>query len=400
MLVYKTFFKVMKKYKVSLTMYSIIIIAMLIFTAKMYASNSKEVAVEDKQYTLLVVDNDQSDISKEFVEYLGTKHTLKEGSFSDDQIKDLLYYENISEYIVIPEGFGDEFKKAVNSKTTNETDEFFTDNLLQATYDEALPRGIFINMQINQYLNAVRDYMASGMSLKEASEKTTDALDTSKFVEIQKKEIVSSESIYTSFQFLPFGIISIIFSGVLPAIMSFNETEKKNRTIVSSHKMTSRNFALVLGSATLAFLVTTVLVAIVSITNKAEYIGTSSWILSIVNAFIYTLAATMLLSMITSIPMGIATKGTANTTSYVTCIISLSFAFLGGTFVDLTILGDKVGLVGRFTPNYWYSTALRKIWFEGGNLNEVIGSFGIELLFGIVCMSIGLVFTKFFRERR
>ena len=145
MLVYKTFFKVMKQYKLSLIMYSAIVAFMLIVLVNAETSGSNELVVADTKYTLLVVDNDQSDISKEFVSYLGKKHTLKKGDFSDDQIKDMLYYEAISEYIVIPKGFGEDFKNAENPAT-----------LLEATYDEALPRGIFINMQINQYLNAVR----------------------------------------------------------------------------------------------------------------------------------------------------------------------------------------------------------------------------------------------------
>ena len=80
-----------------------------------------------------------------------------------------------------------------------------------------------------------------------------------------------------------------------------------------------------------------------------------SWWLAIANAFIYTLSITMLLSMIASIPFGAKARGTANPTAYVTCVIGLSFAFLGGTFVDITMLGDQVAKVGRFTPNYWYS---------------------------------------------
>ena len=117
------------------------------------------------------------------------------------------------------------------------------------------------------------------------------------------------------------------------------------------------------------------------------------------NAFIYTLTITMLLSMITSLPLGISTKGTANTTSFATVIIGLSFAFLGGTFVDLDLLGSKVATIGRFTPNYWYSTAIKKIWYEDASLADVLGDFGLVLLFDIVCLSIGLGFTRFFGEK-
>ena len=389
--VYKTFFKVMTKYKLSIIIYTAIVIFMLFSLINAYSASEEE-DVAEKKYTLLIVDNDNSELSKELVKFLGTKHYLEDGSYTDEQIKDMLYYQHITEYIVIPEGFGEKYEKAAENSEAS--------TLLQATYDEALPYGIFVNMQIDQYLNAVKDYMNSGNTLAEASAKCTDAMDSSKYVSMQKKETVAAQRVYTSFQFLPFGILTIIFSGVLPVIMCFNDAERKNRTIISSYKMTKRNFELILGSASLAFVVTSLLVGLASASQNSEYIFTTSWWLSVGNAFIYTLSVTMLLSMITSLPLGINTKESANTSTFITCIIGLSFSFLGGTFVDITILGDKVAKIGQFTPNYWYSVASRKIWYEGGNLSDVAESFGMQLLFGLVCLSIGLCFTRFFGEKK
>jgi len=389
--VYKAFFKVMTKYKLSIIIYTTIVIFMLFSLINAYSASEEE-DVAEKKYTLLIVDNDNSELSKELVKFLGTKHYLEDGSYTDEQIKDMLYYQYISEYIVIPEGFGEKYEKASENSEAS--------SLLQATYDEALPKGIFINMQIDQYLNAVKDYMNSGYTLEEASAKCTDAMDSSKYVSMQKKETVATQRVYTSFQFLPFGILTIIFSGVLPVIMCFNDAERKNRTIISSYKMTKRNFELILGSASLALVVTSLLVGLASASQNSEYIFTTSWWLSVTNSFVYTLSVTMLLSMITSLPLGINTEGSANTSTFITCIIGLSFSFLGGTFVDITILGDKVAKIGQFTPNYWYSVASRKIWYEGGNLSDVAESFGMQLLFGLVCLSIGLCFTRFFGEKK
>ena len=392
MQIFKTFFKVMRQYKISLAIYSAIIIFMLLM---MTGGEKADEEVSLNKYTILVVDNDNSEVSKELVKFLDSKHNLKEGTYSDEQIKDMLYYLTIREYVEIPEGFGENF-----TKLTETSDENIVDSLLETTYDDSMPYAIFINMQINQYLNSVKDYMKSGVSLADASSKCTEAMDTSKFVEMQKKETVTSEKIYSSFQYLPFGIMTIIFSGVLPVVMSFNESEKKNRTIISSYKMTNRNIALVLGCATIATLVTVILDVVTSFRNNGPFLFTLPWYLSIANTFIYTLSITMLLSMITSLPLGIAKKGTANANSYITCILGLSFSFLGGTFVDLSLLGDKVAKIGQFTPNYWYSIGLKEIWYEGATFSDVAGTFGMQLLFGLVCLSIGLVFTRFFGEKK
>ena len=392
MQIYKTFFRVTKQHKVGILLYLGIIIFMLL---SMTDNPSESIGtVTSKKYTVLIEDEDNSEVSKMLVTYLGTKHDLKTEKFTDDQIKTMLYYERISDYIVIPKGFGNAFENAIKSGNQNDMSA-----LLESTYDEALPRGIFINMQINEYLNAVADYTNLGYSLKESSAKAESSLDITRFVSMQDQNIDSVSGIYSSFVFLPFGIITIIFSGVLPVVISFNESEKKNRTVISSTKLTTRNVALVLGTLTIAAIVTTVLVTIATFKNSSEFMFTHEWWLSTINAFVYTSVVAMLISMITSLPLGIDKQGTANTSAFLTVIISLSFAFLGGTFVPLSILGDGIAVVGRFIPNYWYSTAANKIWYESASLADLIPCFGFQLLFGLVCLSIGLVFTKFFGSK-
>ena len=397
MQVYKTFFKVLRKYKMSLIMYSAIMIFMIWIFASESSSGSNDIV--QKKYSLLVVDEDNSEISKEFVSYLGKKHTLDEGDYTDDQIKDMLFYENISEYIVIPKGFGETINSVIDSKKNGKTvseDDF--ENLLKGTYDDGMPRGIFINMQINQYLNAVTDYMASGENLEDASKRADEALDISEFTTFQEEETDDNAVKYTSFLVLPYGILSIIFSGVIPVIIAFNEKEKKNRTAVSSIKLTTSNISLILGAATVAFAVATVFIIVITLKNGGGFAFTNAWWLSVLNTFIYTITATLLLSMLTSFPILIS-KGTTNAASFLTVIIGLSFAFLGGTFVDLDILGEGVAKVGRFIPNYWYSIACKKIWYDGAGLTDLFGCYGLQLLFGLVCLTVGLAVTRYYGNK-
>lgn len=397
MQVYKTFFKVLRKYKMSLIMYSAIMIFMIWIFASESSSGSNDIV--QKKYSLLVVDEDNSEISKEFVSYLGKKHTLDEGDYTDDQIKDMLFYENISEYIVIPKGFGDTINSVIESKKNGKaiSEEDF-ENLLKGTYDDGMPRGIFINMQINQYLNAVTDYMASGENLEDASKRADEALDISEFTTFQEEETDDNAVKYTSFLVLPYGILSIIFSGVIPVIIAFNEKEKKNRTAVSSIKLTTRNISLILGAATVAFAVATIFIIVITLKNGGDFAFTNAWWLSVLNTFIYTITATLLLSMLTSFPILIS-KGTTNAASFLTVIIGLSFAFLGGTFVDLDILGEGVAKVGRFIPNYWYSIACKKIWYDGAGLTDLFGCYGLQLLFGLVCLTVGLAVTRYYGNK-
>ena len=84
--VYKAFFKVMTKYKLSIIIYTAIVIFMLFSLINAYSASEEE-DVAEKKYTLLIVDNDNSELSKELVKFLGTKHYLEDGSYTDEHLR-------------------------------------------------------------------------------------------------------------------------------------------------------------------------------------------------------------------------------------------------------------------------------------------------------------------------
>ncbi len=382
MQVYKTFFKVAKKYKTGIIMYTVIVVFMLMVLSNTTSSGNQKVV--QKKYSIVVVDNDNSEVSKKLYDHLDKVHNIHKGDYTDEQIRILLYNMAISSYIEIPEGFGEKFLE----------DGSIT---VKSTYDDAVPRGMFVNMQIDEYLNSIKNYMSIDYSLDEAAEKAEESLKDD-FVSIQQKDTPEAESSYVAFIFLPYGIVSILFSGILPVIMSFNEKEKKNRTAVSATKMTTRNIAIILASATLALVVITLLIGMAT-ASDVSYLFTKPWWYAVLNVVVYTFTITMLMTMIATLPIIGTGKEATNTVSFVTVIIGLTFAFLGGTFVGLDILGEGVAKIGRFTPNYWYSTASKKIWYDNAGLSDIIGCFGVQILMGITCLAIALAFTRLYGEK-
>ena len=389
MQVYKTFFKIARSYKTGILMYLGIVVVMLVLIVVSSRNTGDRVAYEQASYDILLVDQDHSEVSELLAEYLGTVHTLKEGSYSEDQIMDMLYYQSITEYIVIPEGFGDAYLNGAFRE-----DYVGTGESIQAVYDEALPMGIFVNMQINEYLNSVKSYMDIGNTLDTASRKAVEMLDTASFVTIKEDSTTITSLMYGAFLFLPYGILTIISSGVMPVVLSFQEDEKKKRTMVSALRPGTRGIAIAAGTATLSAGVFVVLTMIASIPDAGSYLFTETWWLAVLNSLIYTFVVAMLVTMITCFPI---TNGAP--VSMITNIVSLSFAFLGGTFVELDILGDKIAKVGRFTPNFWYSTALKQI-FDGSGFDGVKDCFGMQLVFAIACLAVGLGASKYLEDRR
>ena len=84
--------------------------------------------------------------------------------------------------------------------------------------------------------------------------------------------------------------------------------------------------------------------------------------------------------------------------SMATTTVSLAFAFLGGSFVPIEYLGDKIKNIGRFVPNYWYTEAVRRI-DEGSNYSKIFECFILQLVFGIACLAVGLAINRY-REAR
>ena len=114
MQVYKSFFKVLRHYKVSIIIYTAITLVMLIALVMSNSSESQEVTLS--KYPIVVVDNDHSEVSEMLYAYLDSAHDVEKKELTEDQIKDLMYYWHIAEYIEIPDGFGENFKELIDNK--------------------------------------------------------------------------------------------------------------------------------------------------------------------------------------------------------------------------------------------------------------------------------------------
>ena len=75
MIVFKTFFKVLKKYKVSLLMYLGISIGIIIILSSFGSKGNTAYYSVSQQ--IVVKDNDDSEVSKGLVEYLSTINEIK-----------------------------------------------------------------------------------------------------------------------------------------------------------------------------------------------------------------------------------------------------------------------------------------------------------------------------------
>ena len=77
-------------------------------------------------------------------------------------------------------------------------------------------------------------------------------------------------------------------------------------------------------------------------------------------------------------------------------IIGLGICFLSGVFVPMEYLSDGVLKVASFLPGYWYILGCREIeiYTSTSQLSKIFSYVGIELLFAIGFIGIGLAISR------
>ncbi|WP_026835497.1 ABC transporter permease [Eubacterium xylanophilum] len=379
MQIFVKFFKIYLNAKASVTIPLIAFIVSLCMMAKL--GDSEDGNAVNNSYSVVVIDEDNSEVSKEIVKYIDKTNTIKEGQYDDMMINDLLYYKHIAAAIRIPRGFGESF---LQSKAEG-------DISIESRVDEAMPTGKFVDSQINQFLSAMKVKLNGGMGISEAAKEAAKACDTQGFVNKLTEE--KTGKMEQMFMFTSYVVIYLTLMGILPIIISFNEKEIIRRILASSVNQFSKNAAVFFGCAALAFIEFLVLIATNGILLKDDGLFGEAFAMCCLNLFIFTLVSCMLLFLMSTF---IRKKGAASNMSAV--VISLAFSFVGGSFVKLDYLSENIKKIGRFTPNYWYSVANTDI-LTGKGLTDVVPYFMMELLFGVVCVAVGLAVLRFRRER-
>lgn len=376
MQIFKTFFRLLWKYRMGMVLYFGICVFMTVMVAAQFESSKKEVKYGNERYHITVVDKDRTELSRAIMEYLEEQHRVEKIEYEKELLTDLIYYQELSACVTIPKGF---------EKTHLEEDPL----LVESLSDEGQAAGVFLNMQLRSYLDSVAAFERAGSSLKEAIKSTREAVDFKNFVHVESEKTNGVKNgdnkLYHLFLFLPFPVMTILLSSVLPVILTFQRDGIKERMNLSAVSISSRTVALFAGGAAVSFLIFLGLGAFASFFLPKEVFH-GKWIFAMFNLFVFTMVIVMLMIFFVSISF----LGIQKSKNIITNIVALGFSFLGGIFVPLSLLGDGVRAVGRFLPTYWYAEALEEI-SNGTAFSKAAGNFLPELLFGVVCFMAGIL---------
>lgn len=370
MIVFKNYFKIVKKHLGLIIMFSAIAIGVSIINT---SSRSSEDFISSKP-KLAIINYDESELSNHFVDYISK--LSKKIEIEDDEkiIQDFLYLNKADAVLIIPKSFGYDLIKGNEPtiKIKKSTQNF-------SEYTELL---------VNRYFKIAENYSKAGMSESEII--SCIEKDTEKEIEVKVADEKQSEmeklAVYYSFENYAFLSIFIFIIGTIMCI--FNKETIKKRNNVS--KLNPRSFSnqLFLGHLTLTLTIWAIYIVISVIIYK-DLMITMNGLLLVINSLCFAITATCLAYMI-----GCLIKN-LNVISGIQNVISLGLSFISGCFVPSQWLDSNIVNFSKAFPSYWFIqgnydiTKLTSFNYE--NIKPLIQYCGIVLAFGVAYFVIGKI---------
>ena len=388
MIVFKTFWRIMKRYWWIVFIYVAILTSLSVINLK----TAPVTDFVDTKPEITIVSQDPSDLAtkpftKNFLNYL-SKNT-KIIDLKESETTDALFYQKISMILYLPEDL--ESKIISGQKIT-------LDYRTSGNYTAELSKNLikrYFELQRTEILESNNSSKEQSNILSEDSEKIISSLnqrlDQSPTVRLASKNATNLSKIAAFFNFASYTIMAIILYVTCFINASFNKSPVKKRTMVSSLHLKKYSFSLLLANSIFAFSVF-VLLTTLSFFVLGDIVFTPFFIFEILNILLYTLAALTLAELVSTFNLSRdAVSGVVN-------LLSLAPAFLSGAFVPTYFLPSFVLTIAHIFPTYWFIDTNNKITtmteFNFSSFLTILPNLLVLVLFSIIFIAANLVLSK------
>ena len=388
MIVFKTFWRIMKRYWWIVFIY----VAILTSLSVINLNAAPVTDFVDTKPEITIVSQDSSDLAtkpftKNFLDYL-SKNT-KIINLKVSETTDALFYQKISMILYLPEDL--ESKILSGQKVT-------LDYRTSGNYTAELSKNLikrYFELQRTEILESKNSSKEQSNILSEDSEKIISSLnqrlDQSPTVRLASKNATNLSKIAAFFNFASYTIMAIILYVTCFINASFNKSSVKKRTMVSSLHLKKYNFSLLLANSIFAFSVFALLTTL-SFFVLGNIVLTSLFIFEILNILLYTLAALTLAELVSTFNLSRdAVSGVVN-------LLSLAPAFLSGAFVPTYFLPSFVLTIAHIFPTYWFIDTNNKITtlteFNFSSFLTILPNLLVLVLFSVIFIVANLVLSK------
>ena len=374
MTVFNTFWKVINKYKGTIILFTVMLVA---FGGINTTTSNNSLDFANNKPDILIINNDQNKgLTKNLISYLKENTNVK--NIKEEEIDDALFYRQVNYIIYIPKNYRNDILSGINPKIDIKT---------TGDYDSSLAE-----MILTRYLKTQEVYSKTTSNEEELIGKINTNLKTKSEVSITSTvntDKTSKASRY--YNFASYSIMYTIIFIICMVLSSFNEKVIKKRTIISSMNYKTHN-KLILKASFLYSIIVWLLFMVLGIILFPDTIISLRGLIYTINAFVFTFASLTLALLISSL------SSNKNVITGIANVVCLGSAFLCGAFIPTTWLPETVIKISRIFPTYWYVnsndllTSLEKINLN--TLEPIIINMLVVLLFSLIFIVLTNIISK------
>lgn len=332
MIVFNTFWKVINKYKGTIILFTVMLVA---FGGINTTSSNSTVDFTNSKPDIAIVNKDENKgLTKNLISYLKKNTNVKDIKNEEEALDDALFYREVNYIIYIPKDYHNDVLSGKIPEIDIKTVGDYTSSLAEMLLTRYLKLQSIYSKNISNEQELVK---AINQNLTKTSEITiTSKIDTSKTSKVSRY-----------FNFASYSIMFIIIFVICMVSASFNEKTIKKRTIISSMNYKTHNKYILRASFIYSSLVWLLYMILGVVLFSSTMLSIRGLIYSL-NAFIFTFSSlTLALLLSTLINDKNAVNGIVN-------VIALGSAFLCGAFIPTEWLPESVITISRIFPTYWY----------------------------------------------
>ena len=275
MTVYKTFFKVVNKYKFLILIYT----AMLILFAgfNMQTSQNSTNFVAEKPDVLIINNDKEQKLSKNLVEYIEKNSNIVDIENDEEARNDALFYRDVSYIIYIPENYSKDFLNGLNPEIN-----------IKSAGDAG---SSYAEMMLTRYIKVANIYQKELQNEDELIKTINETLAKEAEIEITSKldtDNLSRAAFY--YNFMNYSILAGCVYVICIIISSFREEKIRKRTVISSVNYKKFNRQLLVSNGALA-LILWFLYVVLSFILIGDIMFTAHGLILIANSFVFSICS-------------------------------------------------------------------------------------------------------------
>lgn len=335
MTVFKTFWKIVNKYKGTIILYTVMLIS---FGGINLASNDTTTTFTSTLPNIAIVNNDQKSVlTNNLISYLSENSKVVDIENDEEKINDALFYRDVSYVVYIPKNYTNDVLKGMNPTINIKSTNDYTSSLEE--------------MMLTDYLNLQNTYLKLTTDQAKLTNYINDTLkDKSEVVLTSKVDTKSFSKVSRYFNFASYSILAVVIFIITLVLTSFKEKTVNKRIVVSSMNYKKHN-GLILKSSLLYALIVWVLFSLLAIILLGKSLLNIRGLLLLLNTLVFTLQALTFALLISSL------VNNKDAIGEIVNVVALGSAFLCGAFIPSIYLPEKVVSISHIFPAYYYNNS-------------------------------------------